>query len=199
LLSLLNELHSRSFTFNRAEEIVKQDLGLCYRLLRHINSALYGMPRRVTSVREALVYLGIDNVQNLTSLFLLAANEDTPRELITSAMVRARMCEELARAASVHDHSQFFVVGLFSSLDALMEVPMSELLDRLPISKAQKDALAGDPGPITDVLRTVVAYEHGDWANVGCLGLTLGRIKEAYLASLKWAEIVAEEDPRQAA
>jgi EAL and modified HD-GYP domain-containing signal transduction protein len=199
LLALLSELHSPSFTFNRAEEIVKQDLGLCYRLLSHINSVLYGMPRKVTCVREALVYLGIDNVQNLTSLFLLVAKDDTPQAMIINAMMRARMCEELARAASERDSNQYFVVGLFSTLDALMELPMSELLERLPISAIQKAALAGEPGSMSDTLRTVIAYEHCDWDNVGCLDLPLSTIKESYMAALKWAEIVSKSAPAKAA
>jgi c-di-GMP phosphodiesterase len=199
MLSLLNELHSPDFTFNKAEEIVKQDLGLCYRLLHHINSVLFGISCKVTSVREALVYLGIENVQNLTSLFLIAANDDTPRAMITSTMLRARMCEGLARAACKRNYDQYFVIGLFSTLDSLMEVSMSELLDRLPISAYQKGALAGDPGPMGDTLRTVIAYEHGDWENVGCLGLSLSEIRETYLSSLKWAEFVSGDDPRKAA
>jgi len=199
LLSLLKELHSPGFTFLRAEEIVKHDLGLCYRLLRHINSTLYGMQRQITSVYEALVYLGIVNVQNLTSLFLLAANENTPRELITGAMLRARMCESLARSARLPDPGEFFVAGLFATLDALMEVPMDELLALLPLSAPQEAALRGDPGQMTDVLRTAVAYEHGNWERLDCLGLTLGEIKAAYVDALEWTRAVSETESGLAA
>jgi EAL and modified HD-GYP domain-containing signal transduction protein len=199
LLSLLHELHSPSFTFQSAEEIVKRDVGLCYRLLRHINSAFYGMPRKITSVREALVYLGVDNVQNITSLFLLASNPDTPREMIVTAMLRARMCENLARAASVPGGNQFFVVGMFSTLDALMEIPMGELLDRLPLSGPQQAALRGEPGLMTDALRAVVAYEHAEWDAVAFADLPLSTIQESYIEALEWAQAVAESDARQAA
>jgi EAL and modified HD-GYP domain-containing signal transduction protein len=199
LLSLLNELHSPSFTFRRAEEIVKHDLGLCYRLLRHINSILFGMPRKITSVHEALVYLGADNVQNLTSLFLLAANQDTPREMITSAMVRGRMAECLARTASIPEAGQFFVPALFATLDAILGVPMDELLKSLPLSPPQEAALRQEPGPMTDVLRAVLAYERGHWDQVACLGLSLSQIKQAYVDALKWARIVAETESSLAA
>ena len=199
LLALLHELHSPSFTFQQAEEIVKRDVGLCYRLLRHINSALYGMPRKITSVREALVYLGVDNVQNLTSLFLLASKPDTPRELITTAMLRARMCENLARTVSAPNRNQFFVVGLFSILDALMEIPMVELLDRLPLSADQKAALSGEEGLMTQALKAVVAYEHGEWDDVAFGGLPLAKLQAAYLDALEWAEVVAESGQRKAA
>jgi EAL and modified HD-GYP domain-containing signal transduction protein len=199
LLMLLHELHNRDFTFQKAEDIVKSDLGLCYRFLRHINSALYGMPREITSVREALVYLGIDNSQNLTSLFLLASNPDTPSVMITSSMLRARMCENLARACGAPGHHQFFIVGLFSVLDALMEMPMDTLLERLPLSAEQKAALANEPGLMTDALRTVTAFERGDWDRVGFADLPLADIQAGYLEALEWVRTMSEADVFRAA
>ncbi len=199
LLTLLNELYSPSFNFQNAEEIVKQDVGLCYRLLRHINSALFGMPRQISSIRETLVYLGVQNVQNLTSLFLLAADDETPREMIVTAMMRARMCESLGRA--IHDtrYSQYFVVGLFSTIDALMEAPMEEILTKLPLTKEQKEALNDGDGPMAEALRAVIAYEHADWDNVSCFDLPVDQIQELYLEALRWAQVVSEQGSRQAA
>lgn len=198
LLSLLRELHTQAFDFQRAEKIVQQDVGLCYRLLRHINSALYGMPRKISSVREALVYLGIENVKNLTSLFMLASNEDAPDELISLAMVRARMCQSIGREARDPAFQQYFVVGLFSTLEALMETPMDELLDKLPLSPTQKAALAEGAGPMGEALRAVLAYEHGDWDHVLCSGLTQGQIKDLYVDALRWANTVGGSEARAA-
>lgn len=198
LLSLLRELHTEAFDFQRAEAIVQQDVGLCYRLLRHINSALYGMPRKISSVREALVYLGLESVKNLASLFILASNEHAPDELISLAMVRARMCQNLGREADDPAYQQYFVVGLFSTLEALMETPMGDLLDKLPLSPPQKAALATGAGPMGEALRAVLAYEHGDWDNVAHAGLTTGRIKDLYVEALRWTNAVSGSESRAA-
>ncbi len=198
LMQLLNELHSPGFTFNHAEEIVRQDLGLCYRLLRHINSALYGMPREISSVREALIYLGIQNVQNLTSLFLLAATEDTPKEMIAIAMLRARMCELIGNTVRAQDANRFFIVGLFSTLDAILGLDMDDLLSRLPLTPEQEAALRKRTGPMGKVLRSVIAYEHGDWDNVECFGLSASEIQDIYLDALRWSQELSSHDANAA-
>jgi EAL and modified HD-GYP domain-containing signal transduction protein len=48
---------------------------------------------------------------------------------------------------------QLFMVGLFSILDALMDVPLSELMEELPLSLAVKNAVAlrqGELGGFTE-------------------------------------------------
>ncbi|QDU86197.1 phage resistance protein [Planctomycetes bacterium Pla163] len=192
LLSLLNEMHGPDFNFKRAEQIVQQDVALCYRLLRHINSALFGMPRHIDSVRETLIYLGLENVQNLVSLFLVAGNADTPDELITTAMLRARLCENLGRAHKSDNYRQFFIVGLFSILDALMEAPMDELLARLPLTKDVRAALQHGEGEMGQALAAARAFECGDWDNALCFDLPVNVVQNLYLEALEWAQQVGE-------
>lgn len=194
LLSLLHEMHSPDFNFKRAEEVVQQDVALCYRLLRHINSALFGMPRQIDSIRETLIYLGLENVQNLTSLFLLASNENTPGELVTNAMLRARLCENFGREAGNDNYRQYFIVGLFSILDALMQAPMDDLLQKLPLSKEVRSALEEGAGPMGEALAAARAYERGELDDASCFGLSTKRIQELYLDALDWTRATRSND-----
>ena len=47
-----------------------------------------------------------------------------PRELIKTALLRARMCESLAGRQGVGKCEKFYTVGLFSVLDAMLGIPM---------------------------------------------------------------------------
>ena len=193
LLRLLAELQDPACDFERVQEIVSLDVTLSYKLLRHINAAVYGMPRRIESIRETVVYLGLSTVKNLACLFLLSDLDDTPHELIVMAMFRAKMCERLAHAAGRAPTQSFFTVGLFSILDALMRLPMGHVLAKLPLADEVRSALVAHEGPQGEALACTLAYEQGEWQGVACFGLTRGQIKTAFLQTVEWTEVVDEE------
>ena len=193
LLRLMAEFQSPDHDFDRIAEIVSQDVALSYKLLRHINAAIYGMPRRIDSIKETVTYLGLSTVKNLACLFMLSDTGSQPHELLVMAMMRARMCELLARANHVENASSYFTVGLFSTLDALLGTPLDRVVKRLPLSQEIQDALLDGKGPMGEALRCVLAYERGDWAAVDCFGLTRAAIKTAFLDAVVWVETVDKE------
>lgn len=188
LLQLLSELQDPACDMSRIQELVSQDVTLSYKLLRHINAATYGMPRRIESISETVVYLGQAMVSNLACLLMLSQIGDSPRELLVTAMLRAKMCENLAQAAQIEPSQRYFTVGLFSTLDALMSAPMAAILSKLPLVEELRVALLMRRGQLGEALRCTIAYERGDWDRVSCFGLTPGEIKSAFLDAVCWTE-----------
>jgi len=189
LLHLLSDVQRPDFGFERAEEIIGSDVALTYRLLRHINSAMFGLVRKIDSIRETLVYLGLDNVKSMATLFLLLSSiEGKPSDLISKAMFRAKMCQQLGKAAEVPAFERFFTVGLLSMLDALMDAPMPKLLEKLPLAEELRRALLEREGEMGEALSAAVAYERGDWENVACFDLSTDQIREAFLLALDWVD-----------
>ncbi len=186
LLRLLAELQQPDFEFERAQELVSKDVGISLRLLRHMNSALYGMPRKIDSVHETLVYLGLDNVKNLTALLLLSSVGGKPQDLLATSMQRAKTCELVAVRQGVADSSRYFTVGLFSTLDALLDVSMESVLSRLPLSEDLHDALLDHAGPLGSALNVALALERADWEGATASGLTLEAAQECLLEALDW-------------
>ena len=193
LLRLLGELQDPACDIDRIQEIVAQDVTLSYRLLRHINAAVYALPRRIDSVRETVMYLGLAKVRSLACLFVLSGLEDKPHELLVTAMLRARMCEGLAAAAHLSDSPTFFTVGLFSALDALLDVPMQRILGKLPLTPGVQAALVEHEGPLGEALTCALSYEQGDWGQVACMGLHRAAIKRAFLDAVSWVESIDRE------
>jgi len=188
LLNILAELHEPGCKLERVNELVSQDVALSYKLLRQVNSVRMGLRHRVESIRETLVYLGIDNVKSLASLFLMASLEDKPHDLIRTSMMRAKMCERLAIAEGGIDAHKAFTVGLFSTLDAMMDCTMDVVLERLPLAPELGNALLRREGVLGSILGSTLAYERGDWERVPCLGLSHGAIKGAFLDSVAFVE-----------
>ncbi len=199
LLRLLARLQDPACPFDEVETIVGQDVSMTYRLLRHINAAMYGMPRKIESVRETVVYLGLSTVKNLACLFLLSTIDDKPHELLVTSMLRARFALNLAEGGGRTDAQSFFAAGLFSTLDALLDVPMEQALSQLPLAEDLRRALLEGIGPLGASVNCVIAYEHGDWDQVRFGTLTRSDIRSAFLEAVAWVEGVDQELARMAA
>jgi EAL and modified HD-GYP domain-containing signal transduction protein len=163
-LRLISELQDPEVDMTKLGEVVSRDVGLSYNLLRFVNSAFFSVPRRIDSIRDALVLLGLQNVKRWATLMALADTNDKPHELIVTGLVRARMCELVAVARGEKRESEgYFTIGLFSVVDALMDVSLIELLRQLPFSQEIMDALLNYDGPKGELLHGVLAYERGDF------------------------------------
>lgn len=188
-LRSLAGLYAQTITFEEFERIIARDVGLSYRLLCYLNSAFFNLPRHVASVREALMMLGMKAVRRWATLISLSGTEDKPNELTVTALLRGRLCELVGRRrpSPTAGADAFFTVGLFSVMDAMMDAPLEQVLDALPLNEEARIALLERRGPLGDALAAVVAYERGELAEVERLlpGLNL---TELYLAAVHWAD-----------
>ncbi|HEX7292442.1 MAG TPA: HDOD domain-containing protein [Conexibacter sp.] len=189
-LRTLAGLYAQS-TFEELEQTISRDVGLSYRLLTYLNSAYFSLPRRVASVREALVLLGTQAVRRWASLIVLSDVRDTPHELTVTALVRARLCELIAHERLASDAptepEAFFTVGLLSVVDAIAQAPLPTLIDALALSEDARTALVERTGPMGDALAAAIAYERGELETVARL-LPGVPVSDLYLSAVGWAD-----------
>jgi EAL and modified HD-GYP domain-containing signal transduction protein len=154
------ELNPREF-----ESLIKQEVSICYRLLRHLNSAAFGIQNEVHSVRHALALLGEHEVRRWVRLVAtLAIGENRSSELVNTAMVRARFCELLASRVP-HGESDLFLMGMLSVVDAILEIPMTSVLESIPLDHETKALLLGSPSKLRPLFDLMLARESGDWTS----------------------------------
>ncbi|HAD32212.1 MAG TPA: histidine kinase [Methylophaga sp.] len=187
LMELLVKLQDPEVEVDELAEIINQDVALSYKLLRLINSAFFGLPREVGSTRQAIVMLGQNKIKTWASLLCLSGLDDKPNELRTTAMIRGRMCELLAKHYKGHA-DVFFAAGLFSTLDALMDKPLEVLLQDLPLSEELHSALLHKEGPAGNALNQVLNYERGNWSAIDYSVASSDALLSAYLDALYWAK-----------
>ncbi len=187
VMRLLAHLQQPDVDIADVERLIGQDVSLSYKLLRYINSAFFSLPKRVESIRNAVVYLGLGAIKRWVSLLAMSGMDDRPSELLVTALLRARMAELLATAAGYPDREKFFTAGLFSTLDALMEMKMNEILEALPLADDLEAALLRHEGPLGEALACVVAHEHWSWEAVSFGGLSQAAINEAYVEATGWS------------
>jgi EAL and modified HD-GYP domain-containing signal transduction protein len=188
VMRLIALLQNEDVSLDDIEALLSQDVSLSYRVLRCINSSYYGLPRKIDSIRQAIVLLGMTKLQELCALVALQGFDDRPPSLFVIAMTRARMCEQLAQLRGFRNRASFFITGLFSMLDALTGIPMGELVPELPLAVPVTRALLAEEGDLGAALRSVRAYERGTWGQTPYAGLTPEVISAAYVEAVSWAE-----------
>ena len=174
-------------------DTIKHDLALSYKLLRFLNSARFAFRTQIKSIRHALLLLGQNEIRKWIGLISLAAlGEGAPPILVTMALIRAAFCESLAPLVGAPKRqSDFFFLGLLSSIDVLMGRPMRVMLAELPIAPDISAALMGEQNPLRDVLQVTLSYEQGKWEEFSQAAKKLGQseetISELYVRALRWS------------
>ena len=140
LLNIMSEANREDFRITELEKFVSRDLSINYKLMRYINSAYFGMFKRVKSVKQTIVLLGVKEVRRFISLIAMAQLvSGKPDELIRASLIRARLCENLGKEAVGKDGSELFTLGLFSFIDAILNDEMGNIMEDLPpVGKHQK-------------------------------------------------------------
>lgn len=188
VLQLLAKLQDPRSDAADIETLISQDVALSYKLLRYINSAFFAFPKKIESLRQAVVYLGTQAIKTWVSLLVVAGLGNKPAELVTQAMQRAKMCELLAKTAKRSQTEVYFTVGLFSLLEALMDAPLEKILESLPFTDDIRQALLNQEGAYGEALSCVIAYERGDFLRAHFDRLAPSQMTDTYLASARWAD-----------
>lgn len=144
--------------------LFEADAALAYKLMRLINSGVFPIQSKISSIKQALVYLGYERLKKFVSLIVTAHTAGKkPAELMQVCVVRARFCELIAKQVSKSLAGEAFLTGLFSLLDAILDQPMSLLVEKLPFPDDIKAALLNEKNTLYYILNVVQAYETGSW------------------------------------
>ena len=198
LIALLAEVSKKSTTLDRLEHIIGKDVSLSYKLLKYINSSYFYRITTIESVRHAIVYLGEKEIRRFLLLVIISEiATDKPGELIRLAVNRGRFCELLARESGYTSMTEeIFLLGLFSLLDAMLDIPMQTVINQLPLNSMMKSALLDRTGPLAPFLQAIVAIEQGSVeaciVALDELGVDCGRVRRLYLDAIAFTEALMQ-------
>lgn len=186
VLRILSELQRSDITIIEIDRLVRQDISLSFKLLRSINSAAFALPKKIDSIKQAVLYLGLDSIKSWATIIVFCSiDSPTSQELMMTALVRAKMSEILAPVFEC-DSETGFMLGLFSVADALFKKPMSELLKSLPLSDTLKLALQSAEGPEGRLLTFIQSHERGTLVDMPNT-LKILTINQAFMTATNWA------------
>lgn len=198
LMQILRELQGEEPDFRAIAETIEKDLGLSYKLLKMANSVYYGTKHPVKSIRQALLQLGTKEMLQWIHLMLLKGIQKPENaEMLQTCVVRGKMMALMASALGRPSlESDYFIVGIFSSLDVILNDDMHNIISGLSLSPEAGDALLGVGNEIRSCLDSVLALEKADWSRLSEIlaekHISQEKYMSMYLEALRWQQSVQE-------
>ena len=194
IIRIINELYSLDPDFNRINQIIESDLGLSYKILKVSNTVYFEAKYEIKSIKQAIVRLGISELKRWFNILLVKDIQIVDnRDLIKNSIIRAKFMELIALDSSNNkEHLDYFMVGMFSCIDVLLNRDMASILDELPFTKEVKVALLGNDNPINSTLKIVLDHEYSRLNNLDSdypiQNISQNRFMELYIEAINWVK-----------
>lgn len=187
--------------FDKLARIIETDVSISYRLLSFINSPALGFSRKIESIKQATVLLGWKQIKSWLWLVILSdiAPENKVGELHYLSSIRGKFLERTAVNHSITsvNAESLFLLGLFSLLEALLEIPIHDISYNLPLDEELKAALCYEENRYSPWLALAKSFERGDWAYIDQLVTKLSLdpmvVANSYAEALAWAKSFHKE------
>ncbi|MBR5649499.1 EAL and HDOD domain-containing protein [Pseudobutyrivibrio sp.] len=189
-MKLMSVINQPDFDLEDVANVIGQDPALSIELLKIANKLT--LNSNIRSIQQATALLGQREIRrwlNTTLFNGLAAGK--PNEITRLSLIRARFAENLAL---VFDYAmrkdELFLMGLFSLLNLILDMPMEEALTQVGVSNEIKKALVSGDGIFAPQLDFLLSYEAGDWQEVSRLmvlhDIHMHAVYDSYVEALKW-------------
>ena len=192
ILQLIANVNTADFDVVVLEKLINQDVAISFKLLNYLNSAYFERLHPISSIRQAIAFLGEDGFRLFVSLIATSRLADSkPEELIRTSIIRARFLEQIGKELKIAS-GELFMMGLFSLLDAMLDNSMEYLLSKLPMTDDVDDALIRRKGKLFPYLRLVETYEAANWSDFELaqreFDIPGEKIIQYYIDALGWAD-----------
>lgn len=200
-LNIYRTLEKGDMDLEELTRNIESDVSISFRLLTFINSLAFGLRYKVSSIRHAILMLGWQQIKSWLWLVLLSdvMPSDKTSELPYLSSIRAKFLE---RASANHNSREvapdtLFLMGLFSLLEPMLDTPMRELVESLPLDEEVMAALCGERNIYSDWLEVAKCFETGDWVRLDELTRLLHldpiKVASSYCEALVWAKSLYEQ------
>lgn len=170
------------------EEIISRDAGLSYSILKLVNSAYYALRHRTASIQQAVMTMGISQLRQWVYMLSLRGDEsEGSGEMLRISFLRAKFAEELIANTEMKflTPAEAYMMGMFSTLEYMIDAPIEEILAEIPVSDDIKAAIIRGEGDAGKLLELVICYEKADWKRCQVLseelGLQASRLSQIYI------------------
>ncbi|MFW5649315.1 MAG: EAL and HDOD domain-containing protein [Candidatus Alkaliphilus sp. MAG34] len=191
-IRLITELKKEEPSYLKLAKIIRNDVQLAYRLMRIVSVS--SGDELTYSIKRALVFMGLWAIERWINILMIRDMGGTkPEELIRISLIRTKFAEAIAVYSKFKNlRHEASMMGLFSVLDAVLDMTMKEALEGITIPESIKDVLIYKEGALGDIHKLIVAYERGNWTKVINLSekinISADALSREYLNSIKWAK-----------
>lgn len=199
LISLMREANKKHLNYDKIISFIERDCNLVFKLLCYVNSGIFPLKGKIKSVKQAITYMGELQLKELISLFFTAVlAENKPPELIQISATRAKFCELIVSRFESKFAESAFMTGMFSLIDAILDMHMQSIVTRLSLDAYISDALLDKEdtcqSTVSMALRAIKHLEQGSWylaeREALKLNISVDVMNTCYQESIQWAECI---------
>lgn len=189
-IELMNVVNDVDFDLSTTADVISRDASLVISVLKIANRL--SRNSEITSVKHACAMIGQRELRRWVNTALTGELcADRPSEVMRVVMIRAKFAEELAGVFGFAANAdELFLMGLFSMLDVMLDVPMEQALKMVVLDNSIRDSILTDNGKYSEVLKFIVGYENADWSEISRTMLVKEindtEVSEKYTAALQW-------------
>jgi EAL and modified HD-GYP domain-containing signal transduction protein len=194
LLNLVSNLCRDDISVPEVSDLITTDANLVIKLLKIVNCPLFPFKREVIDIKEAVIKLGLVVVKQWAVILSLVAGSSQPSELFRTLLIRAKACELYAKLLNKDNAQEFFVIGLFSGLDAVLGIDMETLVETVHFPERVKVELLPSGRDKIGVLSLIMAYENRTKVDedVSLTTETTTKLSDAYWSGVMWTDELME-------
>ncbi|MBV4415437.1 HDOD domain-containing protein [Clostridium tyrobutyricum] len=197
-LKLIKELSSKKFSLENIQNLIKKDVSMSYEILKLINSAKYYFKNKIKSINHAVSLLGENEIKKwLYFICMKPICSNRPQIVMLESLLRAEFLEKLAKKTALSKNSSnFYLMGIMSLMDVILQMPLIKVLDELMISKDIKYALTGrESNYYSKMLDIVISFRTGNWDKSMLMAssyfnLNCRDLQNCYMESIRWVDEV---------
>lgn len=189
-LQLLANVYDPEVSMVSLGKIISKDVALSQKLMKFASTIGNGRAAELTSIQDAVMRFGLDRLKSWSSMLVLSGIDDKPVELFTTSLIRAKFCELVGTKVGDMSRDTYFTVGLFSTLDAVMDMALEDLLLQMKFDQRISKALLDKDGSLGITLQAVIAMERGEVDFVLPKGVSGTELSKFYLEAMQFAESV---------
>ncbi|WP_432354574.1 EAL and HDOD domain-containing protein [Sporosarcina sp. A2] len=192
---IMDRLNAELPSVREVAGLITQDMSLTYKLLRFINTYAFGIPRKITSIQQAIVLIGLQETKKwlyIITLHQLGIGDGKGRTkaLVDYSLIRAKLCELLAKRLGHQNSDEFFLVGMFSMLNLILHRDWEEIEHDIPLSDDVMHTLTGESTKMMPYLQIVIAVERLDLPRMKVLckelNLSLNELSVYSQEAIRW-------------
>jgi EAL and modified HD-GYP domain-containing signal transduction protein len=196
IIELFNE---ESPCIDEIANLIMHDMSLSYKLLRFINTLGFGIPKRISSIKQAIVTIGLQETNKWMLVLTLhemgqGQGKGRIKALVDYSLTRAKMCELLAKREGKKNAEEYFLAGMFSLINVIMKRDWDDILKHIPLSDVVARTLKGEQTEITVSLQLAEAIERLNWKRIEQLadenGIAYSELSVYSLEAHRWAQTI---------
>jgi len=192
-VELVSELQNPNISIDRVTELVQKNPKLSYQLLRILNSPICGIPKKVESIREAVIFIGLDQIKKWALLITLTSASKQPVEMFRIILTRAHCCQAMCRLNGGLNEDTGFIAGIMSGIDAILAIEKEDALDQIALSSTLKGIILNYEGEIGKYLKVIHSLEKNNWDDISNLpAKSKLMLSRCYGEGVLWANATLE-------